>query len=108
MKGSEAERVGGLVGGRQAEEKEMGLIGWDGAENEVSGEEEEVELNNKADMIMEVCRCCRRVFSMFLGSDTFDSLSYNLLAVCLTSASPSSIFLTLLPSSELLKVSLWI
>lgn len=52
MKGSEAERVGGLMGGRQAEEKEMGLIGWDGAENEVSGEEEEVELNNKADMIM--------------------------------------------------------
>lgn len=52
MKGSEAERVGGLVGGRQAEEKEMGLIGWDGAEHKVSGEEEEVELNNEGDMIM--------------------------------------------------------
>lgn len=41
VKGSEAERVGGLVGGRQAEEREMGLIGWDGAESKASGEEEE-------------------------------------------------------------------
>lgn len=47
MKGSEAERVGG----RQADEKEMGLIGWDGAEIKVSGEKEEVEPKNKGGMI---------------------------------------------------------
>lgn len=52
MKGSEAERVGGLAGGRQAEEREMGLIGWDGAESNVSREDEEVELNNKTDMLI--------------------------------------------------------
>lgn len=40
------------MGGRHAEEKEMGLIGWDGAAHKVSGEEEEVELNNEGDMIM--------------------------------------------------------
>lgn len=37
MKGSEAERVGGLVGGRPAGEKEMGLIGWDGPRVECPG-----------------------------------------------------------------------
>ena len=47
VKGSEAERVGG----RQADEKEMGLIGWDGAEIKVSGEKEEVEPKNKGGMI---------------------------------------------------------
>lgn len=36
--------------GRQAEEREMGLIGWDGAESKASGEEEDE--NNKANMII--------------------------------------------------------
>lgn len=44
---------------RQAEAKEMGLIGWHGAVSEEYGEEEEVEQNNKGD-VKWVCRCRRR------------------------------------------------
>lgn len=41
-KWGEAERVGGLMGGRQGG-KEMGLIGRDGAESDEHGEDKETE-----------------------------------------------------------------
>lgn len=65
------------MGGGQAEEKEMGLIGWDGAEAE---EYRGKRGDNK------VCRCCRRVCLSWSGEPSypFERISFQMLSVCLS------------------------